>query len=121
MSVFFVGPVLDGLLSKERIRPSEVDRSLWEPSSERLPFLFTSTWCAVDGWMANKMVDEVKAGASSLGVLLLGSAVWPLHSAWRLEDIMVSEAETGSPLVSSCWLLFLWYLFLLNRNECVRT
>lgn len=35
--------------------------------------------------------------------------------------MMVSEAETGSSVVSSCWLLFLWCLFSINRAECVRT
>lgn len=37
--------------------------------------LFTSIWCAVDGWLAKEVVGV------SLGVLLLGSVVWPLHSA----------------------------------------
>lgn len=42
---------------------------------------------------------------------MLGSVVWPLHSALSLEGIMVSETETGSSVVSSCWLLFLWFCF----------
>lgn len=53
--------------------------------------------------------------------MLLGSVVWPLHSARSLEGMMVSEAETGSSVVSSYWLLFLWCLFFINRVECVRT
>ena len=55
--------MLNGL-AKQRDQPSELHRSLWEPPSERLPFLFTSIWCAMDGWMAKKVVGEVKAGAS---------------------------------------------------------
>lgn len=81
------GPALGGL-ADERVQPSELAKSLWEPPSEKLPFLFTSIWCAGDGWMVAKVVGDAKAGPSlSLGVLLLGSVVQPLHSVWTLEDM----------------------------------
>lgn len=71
-----------GLLTQ----PPEMAKSLWEPPSEKLPFLFTSIWCAVDGWMVEKVVGD-QSRTLSLGVLLLGTVVQPLHSVWSLEDM----------------------------------
>lgn len=112
VSVFLGGPVLGGL-AEDRVQPSGMPRIPWEPSSGKL--LFYKFWCAGDGWLAKEVVGV------SLGVLLLGSVVWPLHSARSLEGMMVSEAETGSSVVPSCRLLFLWCLFLRHRAECVKT
>lgn len=51
MSVFLVGPVLGGL-AKERGQPSEMARSLWESSSEKLHFcLQVSGVLWMGGWL----------------------------------------------------------------------
>lgn len=69
------GPLLGGL-ADERVQPSEIAKSLWEPLPEKLSFLFTSIWYAGDGWMVEKVVGDTKAGPS-----LWVSCCWALRSS----------------------------------------
>lgn len=76
MSVFLLGPVLGGL-AKERVQPSEMAKSPWEPPSEKLPFLFTSIWCAVDGKKKKKVVEEESLWLSCCWALWSGPSTVP--------------------------------------------
>lgn len=70
------------------------------------------------GWLRGWWVRSKQEPVS--GVLLLGCVVWPLHSAWNLEGVMVRDWNRqlcGVLLLASVSVV----LFLLSRTACVKT